>query len=266
MAWLRLWQDMPTDPKFRTVSKISKQPLSTVIAVYLFLMVDASCHATSRGVTLCHNEDIASALDLEISQVEDIKKAMQGKLLDGNKLTGWERRQPKKEDETASERQRRHRENKKNKSVTPRHAVSRSVTLDTDTDTDTEIKKEKQEKEKKSPTFLSGLPDDSSLFSDPKKQRLREKSEMKKQATEVIAFLNEQIGRSYEFSDTNLGFVMGRLKEGATVDQCRQVIARKKREWMGDEKMNTYLRPKTLFSKTNFQQYVGERRVSEDEY
>src|SRR5579862_8991038 len=132
MDWVRLWHDMPTDPKFRTVSKVAKQPLSAVISVYVYLMVDASCNAMKRGVTQCNAEDIASALDLEIEQVESIKKAMEGRVLEKNQLKGWEKRQPKREDES-SERVRKYRNNKENKEsyeeyVTQCNAMKRNET------------------------------------------------------------------------------------------------------------------------------------------
>ena len=92
-SWLRLWHDMPNDPKWRTIARISNQPLSLVQAVYLHLLVDAS-----RNVTLGHAhvtiEDLASALDVTENQISDIFKAMQGRVLDGQKLTGWEKDNP----------------------------------------------------------------------------------------------------------------------------------------------------------------------------
>jgi uncharacterized phage protein (TIGR02220 family) len=36
------------------------------------------------------------------------------------------------------------------------------------------------------------------------------------------------------------------------------VIAKKTREWLHDEHMTEYLRPATLFNRTNFAQYQGE--------
>lgn len=113
-SWLRLWHDMPTDPKFRTVAKVSKQPLCVVIAIYTFMLVDAST-ASERGRTQANDEDIASALDLEIEQVTVIRSAMQGRVLDENYLTGWEKRQPKREDNSA-ERSKAWREEKKKSS------------------------------------------------------------------------------------------------------------------------------------------------------
>lgn len=114
-SWLRLWHDMPTDPKWRTIARKSKQRIGDVIAVYLHLLVNASSNSEThgnagvtqgnsdkRGVTknLCA-DDIASSLDMDFEQVEQILSAMQGKVLDGERLTGWTKRQPKREDDSA---------------------------------------------------------------------------------------------------------------------------------------------------------------------
>lgn len=99
--WFRLWHDMPNDPKWRTISRVSKQPITAVISVYLHVLVCAS-NATERGRTQGLDcEDVASALDLENEQVEAIISAMQGRVLDGDKVSGWEKRQPAREDGSA---------------------------------------------------------------------------------------------------------------------------------------------------------------------
>ena len=110
--WLRLWTDMPNDPKWRTISKVSKQSIASVIAVYLHIIVSAS-NATERGRThdVC-NEDVANALDLECEQVDAIVNAMQGRVLDGDQVSGWDKRQPGREDGSA-ERAKEWREAKK---------------------------------------------------------------------------------------------------------------------------------------------------------
>ena len=114
MRWVRLWQDMPTDPVWRTISKRSGQPIALVMAVFNFMMVTAKDE--DGYITGFDDEDVATALDSEIEQITTIKESMQGKVLDGDYLTGWERRQPKREDEGSTARSRRHREAKKNKS------------------------------------------------------------------------------------------------------------------------------------------------------
>ena len=91
--WLRLWHDMPNDPKWRTIARISGQPLALVQAVFLHLMVDASRNVTRGHVSVTH-EDLASALDVTHTEIEAIFDAMQGRVIDGDVLTGWDRRQP----------------------------------------------------------------------------------------------------------------------------------------------------------------------------
>lgn len=156
--WLRLWHDMPNDPKWRTIARISGQPISLVLSVYLHLMVDASRNVT-RGHADVTVEDMASALDVTDEQVEKIYSAMQGRVMEGNKLTGWEKRQPKREDsgdgesgaKSAAERKREQRERERLAQIELEkqqcHEVSRNVTLDKDKDTDTESsKKPKQQR------------------------------------------------------------------------------------------------------------------------
>jgi uncharacterized phage protein (TIGR02220 family) len=77
-------------------------------------------------------------------------------------------------------------------------------------------------------------------------------------AKEILIFLNEKTGRNYEPVDANLELIIARLKDGASALDLRQVVAKKSREWLADEKMAEYLRPKTLFNRTNFAQYKGE--------
>lgn len=89
------------------------------------------------------------------------------------------------------------------------------------------------------------------------------------QAEEVLKFLNDKTKRKFRGLDANgrptpnLRFVMDRLKSGATVQDCKTVIARKFREWAGDDKMRQYLRPETLFNATKFEQYLGECTTEE---
>ena len=85
-----------------------------------------------------------------------------------------------------------------------------------------------------------------------------DKNNVGQDARRVLAFLNEKAGRRYRENRVNLDFIKARLKDGATVTECRQVIVKKCREWKGDAKMELYLRPATLFNRTKFAQYQGE--------
>lgn len=148
MDWLRLWHDMPNDPKWRTIARISGQPISLVLSVYVHLMVDASRNVT-RGHADVTTEDLASALDVTDDAVEAVLSAMQGRVLEDRKLSGWEKRQPKREDlgnentgaKSAAQRKREQREREREEKSAAesqenngRHAESREVTTDTDTD------------------------------------------------------------------------------------------------------------------------------------
>ncbi|WP_311221359.1 MULTISPECIES: hypothetical protein [unclassified Acidovorax] len=147
--WLRLWHDMPNDPKWRTIARHSKQPISLVQATFIHLLVDASRNVT-RGHADVTAEDLASALDCEEEQIQAILDAMQGRVLHDMEISGWEKRQPRREDssdvessaKSAAERKRAQREREKtgageglSRDVT---ATSRDVTLDKDKDKDKE--------------------------------------------------------------------------------------------------------------------------------
>lgn len=134
-SWLRLWHDMPNDPKWRTIARVSKQSIPAVLSVYVHLLVIAS-NATERGRTqnVC-SEDLASALDLDAEQIDAILAAMQGRVLDGDMVSGWAKRQVEREDGSA-ERAKRWREAQKEAKQAQANATERKRTPDKDTDTD----------------------------------------------------------------------------------------------------------------------------------
>lgn len=101
--WVRLWEDMPTDPKWRVISRRSGRPIAEVMAVFMFMMTNAGGNQKERGrLESWSDEDVSAALDIDSQHVESIREAMQGKTLEGDKLTGWEKRQPKREDNSTS--------------------------------------------------------------------------------------------------------------------------------------------------------------------
>lgn len=120
-TWLRLWHDMPTDPKFRVIARKTGRPISEVLSVFVLMMTNASANEDERGeLDNWSDEDAGAALDIDADHVAAIRQAMQGKTLDGVKLSGWSRRQPKREDNSA-ERVRAFRERSK-RDVTLRNA------------------------------------------------------------------------------------------------------------------------------------------------
>lgn len=100
--------------------------------------------------------------------------------------------------------------------------------------------------------------EESALSGKPDHSQGNGKKKLSESCLEVLAFLNEKTGRNYQPVKANINLIACRLREGATVDQCRQVIAKKCREWRDDPVQEIYLRPKTLFNATNFANYQGE--------
>lgn len=136
-SWLRLWHDMPTDPKWRLIANRSDQSIGLVIAVYNFLLVSASCNTVKRGVTQGFvSEDVACALGENTEVIDSILRAMDGKVLskDGIEygLTGWEKRQPKREDKSTD----RVREFRRKRNETQCNDAKRNETLDSDAESE----------------------------------------------------------------------------------------------------------------------------------
>jgi hypothetical protein len=165
--WLRLWHDMPTDPKWRTIARMSGQSICNVISVWCHMLVTAS-NAVKRGnITGWSDEDIGSALDLSTDHVKAIREAMQGRVLDGERLTGWDERQPKRED-NSSVRVRAYRESQKQnqsggeKDVTQGNAaVTQGNAPDKDTDKEKKERKKHTKKEKLGSRFaLTVMPEE----------------------------------------------------------------------------------------------------------
>lgn len=133
--WVRLWHDMPTDPKWRVIAKKAGASISEVIAIFNFVIVNASANASERGRT--HNlfaDDVAAALDIDEDRVDAVFTAMQGKVMDNDgRLSGWQKRQPKREDNSA-DRARAWRDERKrtqaNASERPETETETDITLD----------------------------------------------------------------------------------------------------------------------------------------
>ena len=120
-SWVRLWSGMTTDPKWQTVARKSGQPRSLVIALFTHLMLEAN-DADERGsLADVDVEDVASALDCDEEAVVAILEAMEGRVIEDGFLSGWDRRQPVREDSgnpqtgalSSTDRSRLHREKKR---------------------------------------------------------------------------------------------------------------------------------------------------------
>lgn len=85
------------------------------------------------------------------------------------------------------------------------------------------------------------------------------KESLRPSIEEVVDYLNKKTGRRFRPTTSEVERpIMLRLREGFTVEDCKKVIDVKCEEWLGDEKMSKYLRPKTLFG-GNFQSYLNQQ-------
>lgn len=82
-------------------------------------------------------------------------------------------------------------------------------------------------------------------------------------AKEVIEYLNDKAGRNFvsegKKGDANLKIVKARMKDGASVEDCKAVIDQKVSQWTGTD-MEQYLRPSTLFRQSKFWEYLEEAK------
>lgn len=96
----------------------------------------------------------------------------------------------------------------------------------------------------------------------PKKEKKKEININKKIYSDVISYLNEKAGTKYRASTSKTqSLIRARVAEDFTLDDFKIVIDKKCAEWLGDEKMEKYLRPETLFG-TKFENYLNAKVAS----
>ncbi|MCK4816944.1 conserved phage C-terminal domain-containing protein, partial [bacterium] len=83
--------------------------------------------------------------------------------------------------------------------------------------------------------------------------------ELKPNCELIINYLNKKTGRNYDPKNkSNMDLLRARFNEGRTPKDFQDVIDKKVEDWLTDDKMNTYLRPSTLFNRTKFENYLNE--------
>lgn len=112
IEWFRWYHGSVTDPKFGVVAKKSGSRVSDVIAVWAVILELASSKSDRGNIGQLDFEAIEHLLGIDDGQAERILDAMiqRGLLTGDGKISSWDKRQAKKEDDTATERKRRQRE------------------------------------------------------------------------------------------------------------------------------------------------------------
>lgn len=87
----------------------------------------------------------------------------------------------------------------------------------------------------------------------------KEKTALLPASQEIVRYLNDKAGTRYSASSRNtVTMIKGRMEEGHTVDDFKQVIDTKVDEWKGTEQ-EKYLRPETLFCAKHFESYLNQK-------
>jgi uncharacterized phage protein (TIGR02220 family) len=79
----------------------------------------------------------------------------------------------------------------------------------------------------------------------------------------ILEYLNLKTGKKFSLSSkSSTEHINARIAEGRTIEEFKRVIDNKVSTWLGDPKMDAYLRPETLFSQSKFDAYLNERQIA----
>lgn len=79
-------------------------------------------------------------------------------------------------------------------------------------------------------------------------------------AEQVVSYLNDKTGKNYKATTkATKTLIHARQAEGYKLEDFQTVIDTKCQQWRNDSKMQTYLRPATLFAGSKFESYLNEQ-------
>lgn len=114
MAWFRWYENATNDPKFMVAARRSGQSVAFVIAVWAMLLERASESSDRGSIDGFDCESADALLGMPDGAAEAIVQALRGKgMLNGERVTKWEERQPvreRTEESPSTDRVRKHRE------------------------------------------------------------------------------------------------------------------------------------------------------------
>lgn len=80
---------------------------------------------------------------------------------------------------------------------------------------------------------------------------------------EIVEHLNQRAGKNFRHTTkATAAAIRARLREGFTVQDCKDVIDHRVAQWGMNPKMQQYLRPSTLFRPSKFEGYLDAARKS----
>lgn len=91
-----------------------------------------------------------------------------------------------------------------------------------------------------------------------KKTEQLKKEPTRIQAIFLLAMINVKAGRHFRYCPEHIKMIEARLNSGVSLIDAKRIINHKVKEWGHRPEMAVYLRPATLFARTNFENYLGE--------
>lgn len=77
---------------------------------------------------------------------------------------------------------------------------------------------------------------------------------------EIIDYFNTVCNTKYGYKNKQiLEMIHGRLSDGFSVDNFKEVIDKKHGDWINDPKMIKFLKPTTLFRPSHFEEYLNQK-------
>lgn len=116
MDWFRWHHGTVTDPKFQLIARKASSSVAEVVAVWAVILEEASMCEARGALGQFDFESIDCALGMDDGKAKAIHDLMaeRGLLdLENGVVAKWNKRQPKREDDTAAERKRQQREREK---------------------------------------------------------------------------------------------------------------------------------------------------------
>ncbi len=127
IEWFRSWHGAATDPKWLVIGRKAGVQPGVVSAIWYALQDHASQQADRGSVATFDIETYAAFSGFDETKIQQVLTAMEAKhLISNGRLSAWEKRQPKREDDSSA------------RVARFRNAVKRTVTHGNSPDLDTD--------------------------------------------------------------------------------------------------------------------------------
>lgn len=237
ISWIKLSTGLPDNKKIKRIRKLPDG--DNVILFWVFLLARAGESNKSGGLFFTDSmpyseEDLAADFDFSVEFVKFAiltleKYSMITRYEDILFIKNWEEYQAVDGMEKIREQNRLRKQKQREKSRRlSNNNLSRDshadVTESHATDIDKDIDKEKEYRPYK----------------------------------EIVSYLNEKVGTNYKYTTESCRkLIKARWNEGQRLEDFKRVIDVKTEQWLNNDEMRKYLRPKTLFG-NKFDEYLNE--------